>query len=155
LVMLGYWNNPQATAAAIDNARWMHTGDFAVMREDGYVNIVGRLKDMIIRGGENIYPREIEEFLHTHPKVSEAQVIGVPDKKYGEEVCAWVRLREGQKVTEDEIRDYCRGQIATYKIPRYIRFTTEFPMTVTGKIQKFRMRQEMMKELGLSVEQTA
>jgi fatty-acyl-CoA synthase len=155
LVMLGYWNNPEATAAVIDSARWMHTGDFAVMREDGYVNIVGRLKDMIIRGGENIYPREIEEFLHTHPKISEAQVIGVPDKKYGEEVCAWVRLRDGQKSTADEIRDYCRGQIATYKIPRYIRFTTEFPMTVTGKIQKFRMREEMLKELGLSVEQTA
>ena len=154
LVMLGYWNNPEATAAAIDTARWMHTGDFAVMREDGYVNIVGRLKDMIIRGGENIYPREIEEFLHTHPKVSEAQVIGVPDKKYGEEVCAWVRLRDGQKATADEIRDYCRGQIATYKIPRYIRFTTEFPMTVTGKIQKFRMREEMLIELGLNVEQT-
>ena len=124
------------------------------MREDGYVNIVGRLKDMIIRGGENIYPREIEEFLHTHPKVSEAQVIGVPDKKYGEEVCAWVRLRDGQKATADEIRDYCRGQIATYKIPRYIRFTTGFPMTVTGKIQKFRMREEMLIELGLNVEQT-
>src|SRR3989449_9495992 len=154
LVMLGYWNNPEATAAAIDAARWMHTGDFAVMREDGYLNIVGRLKDMIIRGGENIYPREIEEFLHTHPKVSEAQVIGVPDKKYGEEGCDWVRLRDGQKATADEIRDYCRGQIATYKIPRYIRFTTEFPMTVTGKIQKFRMREEMLIELGLNVEQT-
>jgi fatty-acyl-CoA synthase len=155
LVMLGYWNNPEATAAAIDAARWMHTGDLAVMREDGYLNIVGRLKDMIIRGGENIYPREIEEFLHTHPKISEVQVIGVPDKKYGEEVCAWIRLREGQESTADEIRHYCRGQIATYKIPRYIRFTAEFPMTVTGKIQKFRMREEMLKELGINVEQTA
>jgi fatty-acyl-CoA synthase len=147
LVMLGYWNNPEATAEAIDSARWMHTGDLAVMRDDGYVEIVGRLKDMIIRGGENIYPREIEEFLHTHPKITDVQVFGVPDRKYGEEVCAWIRLREGQQATADEIRDYCRGQIATYKIPRYIRFTTEFPMTVTGKIQKFRMREEMMREL--------
>ena len=146
-VMLGYWNDPTATAAAVDGARWMHTGDLAVMREDGYVNIVGRLKDMIIRGGENVYPREVEEFLHTHPKIGDVQVFGVPDRKYGEEVCAWIRLRDGQKATEDEIRDYCRGQIATYKIPRYVRFTTEFPMTVTGKVQKFRMREEMMREL--------
>lgn len=155
LVMLEYWNNPESTAASIDGARWMHTGDLAVMREDGYVNIVGRLKDMIIRGGENIYPREIEEFLHSHPKIADVQVIGVPDKKYGEEVCAWIRLREGQQAYADEIRDYCRGQIATYKIPRYIRFTTDFPMTVTGKVQKFRMREEMMKELGLIAEETA
>ena len=155
LVMLGYWNDAKATTDAMDGARWMHTGDLAIMREDGYVNIVGRLKDMIIRGGENIYPREIEEFLYTHPKISDIQVIGVPDKKYGEEVCAWIRLREGQHATEDEIRDYCRGKIATYKIPRFIRFTTEFPMTVTGKIQKFRMREQMVKELGLSVDQTA
>ena len=155
LVMLGYWNDAKATTDAIDGARWMHTGDLAIMREDGYVNIVGRLKDMIIRGGENIYPREIEEFLYTHPKISDIQVIGVPDKKYGEEVCAWIRLREGQHATEDEIRDYCRGKIATYKIPRFIRFTTEFPMTVTGKIQKFRMREQMVKELGLSIDQTA
>jgi fatty-acyl-CoA synthase len=155
LVMLGYWNDAKATTAAIDGARWMHTGDLAIMREDGYVNIVGRLKDMIIRGGENIYPREIEEFLYTHPKISDIQVIGVPDKKYGEEVCAWIRLREGQHATEDEIRDYCRGKIATFKIPRFIRFTTEFPMTVTGKIQKFRMREQMVKELGLSIDQTA
>jgi fatty-acyl-CoA synthase len=155
LVMLGYWNDSPATAAAIDTSRWMHTGDLAIMREDGYVNIAGRLKDMIIRGGENIYPREIEEFLHTHPRISEAQVIGVPDKKYGEEVCAWIRLREGQTATADEIRDYCRGQIATYKIPRYIHFAVEFPMTVTGKVQKFRMREQMVKELGLSADQTA
>ena len=155
VVMLGYWNDSETTAAAIDAARWMHSGDLAVMREDGRVNIVGRLKDMIIRGGENIYPREIEEFLHTHPKVSEVQVIGVPDKKYGEEVCAWIRLRQDRTATEDEIRDFCRGQIATFKIPRYIRFVTEFPMTVTGKIQKFRMREQMLSELGLSVEQTA
>jgi len=155
LVMLGYWNDPNATAAAIDAARWMHTGDLAVMREDGYVNIVGRLKDMIIRGGENIYPREVEEFLYTYPKVSEVQVIGVPDRKYGEEVCAWIRLRDGQQATADEIRDYCRGNIATYKIPRYVKFTAEFPMTVTGKVQKFRMREQMIQELQISVDQTA
>ena len=148
-VMLGYWENTQATSAAIDAARWMHSGDLAVMRDDGYVNISGRIKDMIIRGGENIYPREIEEFLYSHPKIGEVQVIGVPDLKYGEEVCAWVRLREGQDATEDELRDYCRGQIATCKIPRYIRFTTEFPTTVTGKIQKFRMREISVEELGL------
>ena len=149
-VMLGYWENPEATAEAIDPARWMHSGDLAVMREDGYVNISGRIKDMIIRGGENVYPREIEEFLYTHPKVSEAQIIGVPDLKYGEEVCAWVRLREGQSATEDEIREFCRGEIATHKIPRYVRFATEFPTTVTGKIQKYRMREISIAELGLS-----
>ncbi len=149
-VMLGYWNNSEATASAIDAAGWMHTGDLAVMHDNGYVNISGRLKDMIIRGGENIYPREIEEFLYTHPKISEVQVIGLPDVKYGEEVCAWVRLREGQNATEDEIREFCRGQIATCKIPRYIRFTTEFPTTVTGKIQKFRMREVSIEELGLT-----
>jgi fatty-acyl-CoA synthase len=155
VVMLCYWNDAAATATAIDAARWMHSGDLAVMREDGRVNIVGRLKDMIIRGGENIYPREIEEFLYTNPNVSDVQIIGVPDKKYGEEVCAWIRLRPGHATTEDEIRDFCRGQIATYKIPRYVRFVTEFPMTVTGKVQKFRMREQMVTELGLSVEQTA
>jgi fatty-acyl-CoA synthase len=154
-VMLGYWNDPDATATAIDAAHWMHTGDLAVMREDGYVNIVGRLKDMIIRGGENIYPREIEEFLHLHPKIREVQVIGVPDVKYGEEVCAWIRLREGHSSTPEEIIEFCRGQIATYKIPRYVHFTSEFPMTVTGKVQKFRMREQMMLELGLSVQTTA
>ena len=127
----------------------MHTGDLAVMRDDGNVNIAGRIKDMIIRGGENIYPREIEEFLYTHPKISDVQVIGVPDARYGEEVCAWVRLRDGQAATEDELREFCRGQIATYKIPRYIRFTSEFPTTVTGKIQKFRMREISILELGL------
>ena len=148
-VMLGYWENAAATAASIDAARWMHTGDLAVMREDGYVNICGRLKDMIIRGGENIYPREIEEFLYTHPKISEVQVVGVPDMKYGEEVCAWIRLRDGQQATEEDVREYCRGQIAGYKIPRYIRFTTEFPTTVTGKMQKFRMREISIEELGL------
>jgi fatty-acyl-CoA synthase len=149
-VMLGYWNDPAATSAAIDPARWMHSGDLAVMRDDGSVNIVGRLKDMIIRGGENIYPREIEEFLYTHPSVSDVHVIGVPDLKYGEEICAWIQLREGHSATIDEIRDFCRGQIAGYKIPRYVRFTTEFPMTVTGKIQKFRMREISIVELGLA-----
>ena len=149
LVMLGYWNNAEATAAAIDVSRWMHTGDLAVMSDDGYVNISGRIKDMIIRGGENIYPREIEEFLYTHPKVSEVQVIGVPDARYGEELCAWIRLREGQAATADELRDFCHGQISSYKIPRYVRFTTEFPTTVTGKIQKFRMREISIEELGL------
>ena len=127
----------------------MHTGDLGVMLEDGHVNIVGRLKDMVIRGGENIYPREVEEFLYGHPKVGDVQVIGVPDVKYGEELCAWIRLRDGETATADELRDYCRGQIAGYKIPRYIRFSTEFPMTVTGKIQKFRMREISIVELGL------
>src|SRR5688572_9362723 len=148
-VMLGYWENAAATTASIDAARWMRTGDLAVMRDDGYVNIAGRLKDMIIRGGENIYPREIEEFLYSHPKISEVQIIGVPDVKYGEEVCAWIRLRDGHQATDDDVREYCRGQIASYKIPRYIRFTTEFPTTVTGKMQKFRMREISIEELGL------
>ena len=149
-VMLGYWENAAATADSIDAAQWMHTGDLAVMRDDGYVNISGRIKDMIIRGGENVYPREIEEFLYSHPKVSDVQVIGVPDVRYGEEICAWVRLREGEEATDEELRTYCRGQIAGYKIPRYIRFTTEFPTTVTGKIQKFKMREISILELGLS-----
>jgi len=148
-VMLGYWENDDATRAAIDGARWMHTGDLATMDEEGYVNIVGRIKDMIIRGGENVYPREIEEFLYGHPKVQDVQVIGVPDARYGEEVMAWVRLREGQAATAEEIRDYCRGKIAHYKIPRYVKFVDAFPMTVTGKVQKFLMRQESVVELGL------
>ena len=149
-VMLGYWDDAEATAAAIDPAGWMHTGDLAVMDASGYVNIVGRIKDMIIRGGENIYPREIEEFLYTHPSVSEIQVVGVPDPRYGEEICAWVRLREGHPATAEELRAYCYGQIATCKIPRYFRFTTQFPTTVTGKIQKFRMREISIDELGLT-----
>jgi fatty-acyl-CoA synthase len=146
-VMLGYWNDDAATANAIDAARWMHTGDLAVMNDAGYVSITGRIKDLIIRGGENIYPREIEEFLHTHEKVSDVQVIGVPDHKYGEEVCAWIRLRDGVTATAEEFREFCRGQIATYKIPRYIRFTDEFPMTVTGKVQKFKMRELTVAEM--------
>ncbi len=149
LVMLGYWNNPEATKEVIDQARWMRTGDIGTMRPDGYVNIVGRLKDMIIRGGENIYPREIEELLHTHPKISDAQVIGVPSEKYGEEVMAWIQLRENATATEEEIREFCRDKISYYKIPKYIKFTEEFPMTVTGKIQKFKMKEIAVKELGL------
>jgi fatty-acyl-CoA synthase len=148
-VMLGYWDNDEATRAAIDGAGWMHTGDLATMDEEGYLNIVGRIKDMIIRGGENVYPREIEEFLYSHPKIQDVQVIGVPDEKYGEEIMAWVRLREGQAVTVEEIRDYCRGKIAHYKIPRYVRFVDAFPMTVTGKVQKFVMRDESVALLGL------
>ena len=149
LVMLGYWNDPAATRAVLDDARWMHTGDLAVIRDDGYANIVGRLKDLIIRGGENISPREVEEYLYTHPKVSEVQVIGVPDIKYGEAVCAWVRLRDGETATEEELQKFCKGNIATFKIPRYVRFTAEFPMTVTGKIQKYKMREISVAELGL------
>jgi fatty-acyl-CoA synthase len=148
-VMLGYWNNPSATTEAIDSARWMHTGDLATMDELGYVNIVGRIKDMIIRGGENIYPREIEEFLYTHPDVSDVQVIGVPSERYGEEVMAWVKTREGAVVSGDQLSQYCRGKIATYKIPRYWKFVDGFPMTVTGKIQKFKMREAAVTELGL------
>ena len=148
-VMLGYWNDPEQTAAVIDAARYMHTGDIATMDDDGYVNIAGRIKDMVIRGGENVYPREIEEFLYTHPAVRDVSVIGVPDLKYGEELCAWVVLREGSSVTEDEIRAYCRGKIAHYKIPRYIRFSEGFPMTVSGKVQKFKMRETSTAELGL------
>jgi fatty-acyl-CoA synthase len=148
-VMTGYWNDPERTAEAIDEAGWMHTGDLATMDADGYVNIVGRIKDMIIRGGENIYPREIEEFLYTHPDVSDVQVIGVPDVKYGEELMAWVKVREGASLTEDALKGFCQGRIAHYKVPRYIKFTDEFPMTVTGKIQKFKMREEAVAELGL------
>ena len=148
-VMLGYWEAPQATATAIDPAGWMHTGDLASMDEDGYMRIVGRLKDLIIRGGENVYPREIEEFLHTHPAVSEAQVIGVPSERYGEEVMAWVRLRPGARLHEDELRAHCHGRIAHYKIPRHWKLVEEFPMTVTGKVQKYRMRELAVIELGL------
>jgi fatty-acyl-CoA synthase len=148
-VMLGYWNNSDATREAIDAARWMHTGDLATLDDEGYVNIVGRIKDMIIRGGENIYPREIEEFLYTHADVSDVQVIGVPSERYGEEVMAWVKLREGGTATDEDLAMYCRGKIATYKIPRYWKFVDNFPMTVTGKIQKFKMRETAVAELGL------
>jgi fatty-acyl-CoA synthase len=148
-VMQGYWNDPERTAEAIDADGFMHTGDVAVMDADGYVNIRGRTKDMIIRGGENISPREIEEYLYTHPDVSDVQVVGVPDRKFGEEVMAWVQLREGAKVDEQALRDFCRGAISHYKVPRYIRFTKEFPLTVTGKIQKFRLRDMAVEELEL------
>jgi fatty-acyl-CoA synthase len=154
-VMRGYWDDPDRTEEAIDPARWMHTGDLATIDADGYCNIVGRIKDMVIRGGENLYPREIEEFLYGHPKIQDVQVFGVPDPKYGEELCAAVILREGVKATEDEIRDFCKGRIAHYKVPRYIRFVDDFPKTVTGKVQKFIMRKEMAEELGLSQERTA
>jgi len=154
-VMRGYWNDPDKTAEAIDAGRWMHTGDLATLDAEGYCNIVGRIKDMVIRGGENIYPREIEEFLYRHPKVQDVQVIGVPDPKYGEELCAWVKPRPGVTVTAEEIRDFCKGQIAHYKVPRYVKFVDGFPMTVTGKIQKYLMREQMKKELGLAEENTA
>jgi fatty-acyl-CoA synthase len=148
-VMLGYWDDPERTAEVIDAARWMHTGDLAVMDEAGYLNIVGRIKDLVIRGGENIYPREVEEFLYGHPQIEDVQVIGVPDEKYGEELCAWIRVRGGAELTAEDIRAYCTGKIAHYKIPRYVRLTTEFPMTVTGKIQKYKMRETSISELGL------
>ncbi|MCW5695030.1 MAG: AMP-binding protein [Pseudolabrys sp.] len=154
-VMLGYWDDAERTAEAIDRARWMHTGDLATLDEDGYCNIVGRLKDMVIRGGENVYPREIEEFLYRHPKVADVQVVGVPDVKYGEELCAWIKLKPGETADAEEIRAFCQGQIAHYKIPRYVRFVDAFPMTVTGKVQKFLMRAETVRELGLSEQKTA
>ena len=148
-VMLKYWNDEEKTKQAIDEARWMHTGDIAVMDEEGFLQIVGRIKDMIIRGGENIYPREIEEFLFSHPKVSDVQVIGLPSKKFGEEVMAWVKPKDGESMTKEDILDYCQDQIAHYKIPKYVKFTDDFPMTVTGKIRKVEMREISVKELGL------
>jgi fatty-acyl-CoA synthase len=154
-VMKGYWGDEEKTREAVDAQGWMHTGDLATMDDEGYVNIVGRIKDMVIRGGENIYPREIEEFLYRHPKVQDVQVVGVPDRRYGEELCAWIIAKPGQSPTEDEVREFCRGQIAHYKVPRYIRFVREFPMTITGKIQKFRIRDIMKQELGLQEQQTA
>jgi fatty-acyl-CoA synthase len=155
LVMLGYWNDEEKTREAIDAAGWMHTGDLATIDEEGYCNIVGRIKDMVIRGGENVYPREIEEFLYRHPKIQDVQVIGIPDQRYGEELCAWVRLHDGETASAEEIRAFCQGQIAHYKVPRYVKFVDGFPMTVTGKIQKFLMRQQMIEELGVSLEETA
>ncbi|RTL18352.1 MAG: AMP-binding protein [Rhodocyclaceae bacterium] len=154
-VMLGYWDDEAKTKEAIDAGGWMHTGDLAVIDDEGFCNIVGRIKDMVIRGGENIYPREIEEFLYAHPKVLDVQVVGIPDQRFGEELCAWIILREGERLSEDEVREYCKGQIAHYKIPRYIRFVDSFPMTVTGKIQKFLIRQRMKEELGLDEAKTA
>lgn len=154
-VMKGYWDDVEKTAEAIDSDGWMHTGDLATIDAEGYCNIVGRVKDMVIRGGENVYPREVEEFLYRHPKVKEVQVFGIPDAKYGEELCAWIVLKPNQIATEQEIKNFCAGQIAHYKIPRYIRFRTELPMTVTGKPQKFLMREAMVEELGLVVQKTA
>ncbi|KVV48284.1 AMP-binding protein [Burkholderia territorii] len=153
-VMLGYWDDDAKTREVLVDG-WMHTGDLATLDADGYCNIVGRLKDMVIRGGENVYPREIEEFLFRHPKIQSAQVFGVPDAKYGEELCAWIVLRAGEQMTEDDVRAFCNGQIAHYKIPRYIRFVDELPMTVTGKVQKFVMRERMIEELKLAEQKTA
>jgi fatty-acyl-CoA synthase len=154
-VMLGYWNDRERTDEAIDAARWMHTGDLATMDDEGYVKIVGRSKDMIIRGGENVYPREIEEFLYGHDAISDAAVYGVPDPRYGEAVMVSVILREGAELTEDELREFCQGRIAHYKVPRYVKFVDAFPMTVTGKVQKFVMRDEAVEELGLAEAQPA
>ena len=154
-VMQGYWDDAEKTAEAVDDEGWMHTGDLATIDGDGYCNIVGRIKDMVIRGGENVYPREIEEFLYRHPKIQDVQVIGLPDPKYGEELCAWIKLKAGETSTPEEIRQFCEGQIAHYKIPRYVKFVDAFPMTVTGKIQKFLMREQMRAELGLNEEKTA
>jgi len=148
-VMKGYWEDPERTAETVDAEGWLHSGDLGVMDKDGYVKVVGRLKDMIIRGGENIYPREIEEFLFTHPKIQDAKVVGVSDEKFGEEVCVWIQLKEGEQLSEEDIRTFCKNNIAYYKVPRYIRMVEEYPMTVTGKIQKFKMREQMEKDLGL------
>ena len=154
-VMLGYWENPEATSLAIDGHGWMHTGDTAVMDLDGYVNIVGRIKDMIVRGGENIYPREIEEYLIAHKDIEDAQVTGVPDEKFGEEIIAWVKLNGDSDLSEDDVKGFCKGRIAHYKVPRYIRFCEEFPMTVTGKVQKYKMREISIDELNLQEQETA
>jgi fatty-acyl-CoA synthase len=149
--MLGYWDQPGKTAEAIDQARWMHTGDLAVMDDDGYLSITGRLKDMVIRGGENVYPREVEEFLYTHPDILDAQVIGVPDPRYGEELMAWIRMRAGaEALTAARLRAFCEGQLAHYKIPRYVHVVDEFPMTVTGKVRKVEMRELAMDILGIT-----
>ncbi len=153
-VMLGYWNNPEATAEAIDEHGWMHTGDLGTIDDDDYVNIVGRIKDMIIRGGENIYPREIEDYLYRHPDISDVQVIGVPSERYGEELMAWIKLKEGASVTTADLEAFCRGQVASYKIPRYWKIVDDFPMTVTGKIQKFKMREMAIEELDLRAAST-
>jgi fatty-acyl-CoA synthase len=154
-VMRGYWGDEAGTAAAIDAARWMHTGDLATVDVEGFCNIVGRIKDVVIRGGENIYPREVEEFLYKHPDISDVQVFGVPDSRFGEQLCAWVRLREGASLSEADVQAFCRESIAHYKVPRHVRFVDAFPMTVTGKVQKFVMRQTMIEELSLAEIATA
>jgi fatty-acyl-CoA synthase len=148
-VMLGYWEDPERTAEAVDGAGWMHTGDLAAMDDEGYLNIVGRSKDMVIRGGENVYPREIEEFLYGHEGIADVQVVGVPDEKYGEELCAWVVARPGVSLDEDDVREYCRGRLAHFKVPRYVIIAEGFPMTITGKVQKFKMREASVEQLGL------
>ena len=150
VVMRGYWNEPDRTAEAIDAARWMHSGDLATMDEQGYVRVVGRIKDMILRGGENVYPREIEEFLYSHPQIADVQVIGVPDERYGEQLMAWVIARPDAELTAEAVREFCQGQIAHYKVPRYVKFVDSFPMTVTGKVQKYKMREAAIEELGLA-----
>ncbi|HET7568684.1 MAG TPA: AMP-binding protein [Gaiellaceae bacterium] len=154
-VMLGYWQDEDATRAAIDAGRWMHTGDLATMDDEGYVNVVGRIKDMIIRGGENVYPREIEEFLYTHPEITDVQVFGVPDERYGEEICAWIVVKDGSALDEESVREFCQGKIARFKVPRYVRVVDAFPMTVTGKVQKFRMREQEIEERGLQAAASA
>jgi fatty-acyl-CoA synthase len=148
-VMLGYWEDPERTAEVVDDDGWMHTGDVATIDADGYVNIVGRIKDMIIRGGENVYPRELEEFLYGHPDLADVQVVGVPDERYGEELMAWVIPRPGAAVDGDEVREWCRGKVAHFKVPRYVKVVDAFPMTVTGKVQKYRLREMAIEELGL------
>ena len=153
--MLGYYKNPEATALALDREGWVHTGDLAIRRPDGSFKITGRLKDIVIRGGENIYPREIEEFLFTHPAIRQASVFGVPDAKYGEELCAWVQVHHGKILNLEEVRAYCKQSLAHYKVPRYIKFVSEFPTTVSGKLQKFKMREQMCQELKLQEQETA
>jgi fatty-acyl-CoA synthase len=153
--MLGYWNDPDQTRKAIDAAGWMHTGDLATLDEEGFCNIVGRSNDMVIRGGENIYPREVEEFLYRHPKVLDVQCVGVPDAQYGEELCAILILKPGMRIGAQEIQDFCRGEIAHYKIPRYVQVVDAFPMTVTGKVQKFALRERAAADLGLHAVKTA
>jgi fatty-acyl-CoA synthase len=154
-VMLGYWDEPEKTADVLDAAGWMHTGDLATMDADGYVNIVGRIKDLVIRGGENVYPREVEEFLYTHPDIADVQVIGVPDEKYGEELCAWVRMREGaEPLDAAAVKEFCQGRLAHYKVPRYVQVVDEFPMTVTGKVRKVEMREKSVELLGLGAAAT-
>jgi fatty-acyl-CoA synthase len=149
--MTGYWDQPDKTAEAVEDGGWMHTGDLAVMREDGYVNIVGRIKDMVIRGGENVYPREVEEFLYTHPDIADVQVVGVPDQRYGEELCAWIKMRAGaEPLDSDAVRAFAKGKLAHFKIPRYVMVVDDFPMTVTGKIRKVEMREKSVAELGLA-----
>ena len=153
--MLGYYRDDAATANCIEKDGWLHTGDIALLREGGYFSITGRIKDMVIRGGENIYPREIEEFLFTHPDITQAAVVGVPDEKYGEELCAWIQTKDGKELSADDVKAYCKGKLAHYKVPKYVKCVKEYPQTVSGKIQKFKIREQMIAELGLKVQKTA